>query len=65
MVLLRLSEKFPFSLDNKGENKLYSRKLISSGGNAFSWRQAVDFYDTWDSSTIEFTATMWLHRISK
>ena len=54
-----------FSPDNKGENKLYSRKLISSGGNAFSFREALGFYDTWDSSTIESTATMWLHRISR
>jgi hypothetical protein len=54
-----------FSPDNKGENKLYSRKLISSGGNAFSLREALRFYDTWDSSTIASTATMWLHRISR
>ena len=53
-----------FSPDNKGENKLYSRRLISSGGNGFSLRQALDFYDTWDSSKIESTATMWLHRVS-
>jgi hypothetical protein len=52
------------SPDNKGENKLYSRKLISSAGNAFSLRQALEFYDTWDSSKIESTATMWLHRVS-
>jgi Peptidase_C39 like family len=55
----------PFSPDNKGENKLYSRKLISSAGNAFSLREALSFYDTWDSSKIDSTATMWLHRISK
>lgn len=53
------------SPDNKGENKIYSRRLISSAGNAFSLRQALDFYDTWDSSNIESTATMWLHRVSK
>ena len=53
-----------FSPDHKGENKLYSRRLISSCGNAFSLRQALEFYDTWDSSNIESTATMWLHRIS-
>lgn len=54
-----------FSPDNKGENKLYSRKLISSTANAFSLREALYFYDNWDSSKIESTATMWLHRISK
>ncbi|MEG4325275.1 MULTISPECIES: C39 family peptidase [unclassified Microcoleus] len=54
-----------FSPDNKGENKLYSGKLISSAGNASSLREALSFYDNWDSSTIESTATMWLHRISK
>ncbi|MEG5044735.1 C39 family peptidase [Microcoleus sp. B4-C1] len=54
-----------FSPDNKGENKLYSRKLISSGGNAFSLREALDFYDTWNSSKIESTATMSLHRVSR
>ena len=54
-----------FSPDHKGENKLSSRKLISSVGNAFSLREALDFYDTWDSNMIESTATMWLHRISK
>lgn len=54
-----------FSPDNKGENKIYSRKLISSAGNSFNLRQALDFYDSWDSSKIESTATMWLHRISK
>ena len=53
------------SPDNKGENKLYSRRLLSSGGNAFSWKEALDLYDTWDSSKIESTATMWLHRVSK
>ncbi len=53
-----------FLPDHKGENKLYSRRLISSCGNAFSLRQALDFYDTWDSSKIESTATMWLHRVS-
>ncbi|MEG4623714.1 C39 family peptidase [Microcoleus sp. w1-18aA5] len=55
----------PSSPDNKGENKLYSRKLISSAGNAFSLREALSFYDNWDSSKIDSTATMWLHRISK
>jgi hypothetical protein len=54
-----------FSPDNKGENKLYSRRLISSAGNAFSLKEALSFYDTWDSSNIESTATMWLHRVSK
>jgi hypothetical protein len=54
-----------FSPDNKGENKLYSRKLISSAGNAFSLKEALALYDTWDSSKIESTATMWLHRVSK
>ena len=53
------------SPDNKGENKLYSRRLISSGGNAFSLREALRFYDIWDISDIESTATMWLHRVSK
>jgi len=53
-----------FSADNKGENKLYSRKLISSAANAGSWRQALEFYDTWDSNKIDSTATMWLHRVS-
>ncbi|WP_445245586.1 glycosyl hydrolase 108 family protein [Microcoleus sp. OTE_8_concoct_300] len=53
-----------FSPDNKGENKLYSRRLISSGGNAGTQREALLFYDTWDSSKIDSTATMWLHRIS-
>jgi peptidoglycan hydrolase-like protein with peptidoglycan-binding domain len=52
------------SPDNKGENKLYSRRLISSAANAFSLRQALEFYDTWDSNNIESTATMWLHRVS-
>jgi Peptidase_C39 like family len=56
------SPDFP---DNKGENKLYSRKLISTGGNAFSLREALSFYDIWDSGQIESTATMWLHRVSK
>lgn len=50
--------------DNKGENKVYSRKLLSSAGNAFSLREALSFYDNWDSNKIESTATMWLHRIS-
>jgi hypothetical protein len=54
-----------FGPDNKGENKVYSRRLISTAGNAFSLRQALHFYDTWDSGQIESTATMWLHRISK
>jgi peptidoglycan hydrolase-like protein with peptidoglycan-binding domain len=54
----------PLSPDNKGENKLYSRRLISSAGNAHSLRQALEFYDTWKSSNIESTATMWLHRVS-
>lgn len=51
--------------DNKGENKVYSRRLISAAGNAWSLGQALHFYDTWDSDTIESTATLWLHRISK
>jgi hypothetical protein len=51
--------------DNKGENKVYSRRLMSSAGNAFSLRQALDFYNDWDSNRIESTATMWVHRISK
>lgn len=54
-----------FSSDNKGENKIYSRKLISATANAFSLREALSFYDSWESSKIESTATMWLHRISK
>lgn len=54
----------PISPDNKGENKLYSRRLISSAGNANTQREALGFYDTWDSSKIESTATMWLHRVS-
>ena len=54
-----------FSPDNKGENKIYSRKLISATANAFSLREALSFYDNWDSSKIESTATMWLHRVSK
>jgi hypothetical protein len=54
-----------FSPDNKGENKLYSRRLISSAGGAFSQGEAFVFYDTWGSSEIESTATMWLHRVSK
>jgi len=58
------SKNSPFSPDNKGENKLYSRKLISSAANAHTQRDALDFYDTWDSSKIESTATMWLHRVS-
>lgn len=53
-----------FSPDNKGENKLYSRRLISSAGNALSLDQALDFYRNWDSNKIESTATMWLHRVS-
>lgn len=53
-----------FSPDSKGENKLYSRRLISSGGNALSLPDALDFYRSWDSSKIESTATMWLHRVS-
>ena len=52
------------SPDNKGENKLYSRRLISSGANAFNWLDALDFYRNWDSNKIESTATMWLHRVS-
>lgn len=55
----------PSAPDNKGENKVYSRRLISTAGNAFSLRQALDFYDAWSSSEIESTATMWLHRVSK
>lgn len=51
--------------DNKGENKLYSRRLISSAGNAYSLREALYFYDTWSNDRIESTATMWLHRISQ
>lgn len=51
--------------DNKGENKLYSRRLISSAANAYSLRQALSFYDTWNSDEIESGAEMWLHRISK
>lgn len=58
------SKNSPVSPDNKGENKLYSRKLISSAGNAHSKRDALDFYDTWDSNKIDSTATMWLHRVS-
>jgi peptidoglycan hydrolase-like protein with peptidoglycan-binding domain len=58
------SKNSQVSPDNKGENKLYSRRLISSAGNAYTQRQALDFYDTWDSSKIESTATMWLHRVS-
>jgi hypothetical protein len=58
------SKNSPLSPDNKGENKLYSRRLISSAGSAFSLRQALEFYDTWKSSNIESTATMWLHRVS-
>jgi Peptidase_C39 like family len=54
-----------FEPDNKGENKVYSRRLISTAGNAFSLREAFSFYDTWNSDQIESTATMWLHRISK
>jgi hypothetical protein len=54
-----------FSPDNKGENKVYSRKLISSAANASSLREALSFYDTWGRAKIESTATMWLHRISK
>ncbi|NEO58579.1 MAG: hypothetical protein F6K54_39330 [Okeania sp. SIO3B5] len=54
-----------YTEDNKGENKLYSRRLISCAGNAYSLREALNFYDTWDSGKIESTATMWLHRISK
>ncbi|MCU0526800.1 MAG: C39 family peptidase [Elainella sp. Prado103] len=54
-----------FFPDNKGENKLYSRRLISTAANAFSLRQALSFYDTWDNSQIESAATMWLHRVSK
>lgn len=50
--------------DNKGENKVYSRRLISSAGNAYSYRQALDFYREWDNATIGSTATMWLHRVS-
>ena len=50
--------------DTKGENKVYSRRLVSSAGNAFSLRKALNFYDTWDSNQIDSTATMWLHRIS-
>jgi hypothetical protein len=38
--------------------------LISSAGNAYTQRQAWDFYDTWDSNKIDSTATMWLHRVS-
>lgn len=51
--------------DNKGENKIYSRKLISAAGNAFSLKEALRFYDTWRADQIESTATLWLHRISK
>ncbi len=51
--------------DNKGENKLYSRKAISSAGNAFSLHEALNYYETWDNDEIESTATMWLHRISE
>lgn len=54
-----------FHPDNKGENKLYSRRLIASAANAFSLRQALEFYDTWTSDEIESAAMMWLHRISK
>lgn len=58
------SKNSRFSPDNKGENKLYSRRLISSAGNAHTQRDALVFYDTWDSNQIESTATMWLHRVS-
>lgn len=51
--------------DTKGENKIYSRRLISAAGNAFSLRQALTFYDTWSADQIESTATLWLHRITK
>lgn len=51
--------------DNKGENVRYSRRLISSAGNAWSLRQALHYYDTWSSNEIENTATMWLHGISR
>jgi hypothetical protein len=51
--------------DNKGEKKVYSRRLISTAGNAFSLREALSSYQAWNSSQIDSTATMWLHRISK
>ncbi|NEP46588.1 MAG: hypothetical protein F6K35_48310 [Okeania sp. SIO2H7] len=51
--------------DNKGENQRYSRRLISTAGNAWNLRQALYYYDTWSSNEIENTATMWLHRISR
>ena len=54
-----------YTEDNKGENKIYSRRLISSAGNAHSLREALNLYDTWINDEIESTATMWLHRISK
>ena len=54
-----------YTEDNKGENKLYSRRLISSAGNAYSLREALKFYDTWGNDRIESSGTMWLHRISK
>lgn len=50
--------------DTKGENKVYSRKLISSAANSDSLRGALRYYDTWNSNEIESTATMWLHRVS-
>ncbi|NES67786.1 MAG: hypothetical protein F6K24_22350, partial [Okeania sp. SIO2D1] len=51
--------------DDKGENKLYSRRLISTAGNAWSLSEALYFYKNWGNDKIESTATMWLHRISK
>lgn len=54
-----------YTEDNKGKNKLYSRRLISTAGNAWSLGEALYCYRTWSNNKIESTATMWLHRISK
>ena len=53
------------SSPDKGENKVYSRRLLSTACNTFSLREALHAYDTWDSNEIESTATMWIHKISK
>ena len=50
--------------DTRGRDKIYSRRLISTACNAHSLHGALQAYDTWDTSQIESTATMWIHRIS-
>lgn len=51
--------------DNKGENKTYTRRLISTAGNTYTYGDALSAYQNWSDHKVENTATMWLHAVSK